>query len=510
MSARPRYPLFLAVDLGTTNVRSIIFDETGGIVSCASRELRIYGSHPQTAEQVPEEIWEAILGSMKDCLGSSNVAREDIAVLSLCAQMHGVTVIDRDGNALVPLITWLDRRAAPQSELLGAKLGSYEIYRRTGCPVLYSYPCAKILWIRQNLPRVFAEGYKFLSAKDYVVYRMLGEAYIDRSTASGSQLFDIRRLTWDEMMLKAAGLDEDSLPVLCDETDLVGEVSSELAAHSSLKNGTPIVIGASDAASSNIGLGVIREGLCAVNIGTSGAVRVASDRPLFDRSRKARFFCYYGTFGRWLCGGATSNAGILLRWFRDSFGQIDTEEALRSELDPLEVMLEKAGGVEPGADGLLFVPFLSGERFPVRDASATGIMSGLTLRHGRDHVLRSMLEGVSFTLKWIMDALEESGLELDEVRVGGGGARSAVWRGIEADVWGKRVSWTKVDEASALGAAMLGAVRIGVYGDLAKASENMVEVAGEHEPNVENHLRYVSLFERFKRLYALSKRLRSQ
>ena len=495
------YPLFLGIDLGTTNVRSFIFDEKGEVLGRAFRKLRIYRSKPGMAEEDPEEIWSATLETMRESLMTTRIPADEISMISFSAQMHGMAMTERDGSPLTRLLTWLDRRAATQSKKLGQIMDSYEIYSRTGCPLLFTYPLAKILWVRDNMPEKFDRCYKVLSAKDYVIYRMFGEPYIDRSLASGTQLLNIHKLEWDEKILEIADINEEKLPTLSNETEIIGELPREIAELTGLKRGTPVIPGGSDGALSNIGLGAVEKGVAAVNIGTSGAMRMLSDKPFIDEHRDARFFCYYATLNNWLPGGAISNAGIILRWLRDTFGQPEVEEAKKRGVDPYELILEKAGTVEPGADGLLMLPFFAGERFPIRDSNARGVLFGLTLSHHKAHIARAVLESIIYTLRWIMETLEAHGAAIEEVRIGGGGARSAIWRQIQADVLGKPLVHTKVEEASALGAAMLSAITLGIYKDLEEASRNMVKVESRHEPDLKKHQKYTALFGMYKELY---------
>ena len=265
---------------------------------------------------------------------------------------------------------------------------------------------------------------------------MIGEVFIDSSLASGTQLLNIHRLEWDETILELMDINQDKLPILADETDVIRELPRENSELTGLRKGTPIILGASDGALNNIGLGATSEGIAAMNIGTSGAMRILSDTPFIDKHPEAHFFCYYATQGHWLPGGATSNAGILLRWFRDNLGQQEIKEAEKLGVDPYEVISEKAAVISPGAEGLFMLPFFSGERFPIRDPKARGVLFGLTLLHGKAHIARSILESIIFTLRWIMESIQEHGAKIDEVRVGGGGARSSVWRQVQADILG--------------------------------------------------------------------------
>jgi len=493
--------LLLGVDVGTTNVRSFIFDEKGEVLGQAFREMEIYRPKRDWAEEEPEELWRATLETMKGSVKASKISPDDVAMISFSAQMHGMSMIDREGKVLARLLTWLDLRAAPECEKLGETIDSYELYSRTGCPPIFIYPFVKILWVKENMPKIFEQCYKVLSAKDYIMYRMLGEPYLDQSVAAGSQLLNIHKLKWDDRILEIADIDEDKLPVLRDGNEVIGELPGTIAKLTRLKAGIPIILGASDGALSNVGLGSVEEGVAAANIGSSGAIRVISNKPFIDGSRDMRFFCYYVAKNWWLPGGAINNAGIILRWFRDVFGQLEIEAARQRGVDPYEVIVEEAATVKPGAGGLIMVPFFAGERFPVRDPNARGMIFGLSLAHGRAHLIRAIMESVVFTLKWIMEAMEEQGLAINEVRVSGGGARSHIWRQIQADVLGKPVAHTKIEEASALGAAMLAAISLGIYKDLNDASRNMVKIVERHTPSPEVHRKYEDMFQMYKELY---------
>jgi len=501
-----RYPLLVGVDVGTTNVRSFVFNERGEVLGQAFQGVRIYSPKPGWSEEEPEDLWRATLETMRDAVKASKISAEDVAMISFSAQMHGMSMIDREGATLMRLITWADIRPGPQCEKIGETLDPYELYSRTGCPPLFIYPPVKVLWVRENEPKKFERCYKVLSAKDYVMYRMLGEPYLDPSTASGSQFLNIHKLRWDEKVLEMTNIDEDKLPMLRDGTEVVGELPEDTAKFTGLKKGIPIILASSDAALSNMGLGAVEKGIAGLNIGSSGAIRVLSDKPLIDKNRSMRFFCYYAGQRWWFPGGAINNAGIVLRWFRDALGQPEVEEAKKRGVDPYEVIAEKAANVEVGAGGLLMVPFFAGERFPVRDSKARGIIFGLALTHGKAHIIRAIMESVVYTLKWIVDAMEEQGITINEVRAGGGGARSPVWRQIQADVLGKPVVHTKVEEASALGAAMVAAISLRIYKDLNDASRCMVKVMERHEPNPEFHRKYLAMFKMYKELYEVSGR----
>jgi gluconokinase len=335
---------------------------------------------------------------------------------------------------------------------------------------------------------------------------MLGETYIDRSLASGTQLLNIHDLEWEDKLLEIAGIDQDKLPTLVQETEIIGELPKKIAKYVGLKKGIPIIPGASDGALNNIGLGAINDRVAAVNIGTSGALRILTDKPFLDSHKDVRFFCYYSSLNKWLPGGATNNAGIILRWFKDHFEQQEIEPNKKRGVNAYERSINKTATIKPGAEGLLMLPFLGGERFPIRDPKASGVLLGLTLSHGKVHITKAILEGIVFTFRWIMETLEKHGAKIEEVRVGGGGARSKVWRQIQADILGKTLIYMKVEESSALGAAVLSAISLGIYKNLEEAKQNMIKISGKHYPNLKNHRRYLQIFKTYKSLYQASKK----
>jgi gluconokinase len=456
------------------------------------------------AEEDPEEIWRAVLETLRTSIRNSKIIAKDISTISFSAQMHGVIIIDQKGKPLTQLFIWSDRRAEIQTEKLKKIIDPYEVYRRTGCPLLSIYPLVKIMWIKEKMPAKFHRCYKILSAKDYVLYKLLGEPYLDHSQASGTQLLNMHKLDWDDQLLDAIDIDYDMLPTLVTETEIIGESTRETARWTGLRKGTPIIAGASDGALSNLGLGAVGKNIAAINIGTSGAMRLTVDKPFIDTHQDARFFCYYTALQKWLVGGAISNAGIILRWFRDTFGQEEIDAAKKLGVDPYQLILESAGTVKPSTEGLFMLPFFSGERFPIRDPKARGVLFGLTLSHRKAHIARTILESIVYTLRWVMETLEEHGLTINEIRSGGGGARSSIWRQIQADIFGKPVVHTQVEEASALGAAMLGTISQGIYKDLHDASDNMVKIAGLHKPNQAYHKKYLKIYSMYKELYQVT------
>lgn len=495
----------LAVDIGTTNVKAAIFDEKGKTLSLARTEVSLHSPVSNSAVQKLDELYNATIKSIRKAVSQAKNVKVDVVAFS--AQMHGLGAIDDKGGEVLPLVTYLDTRPAVAVEKLEEIVNPRELYENTGCPPLFIYPLAKLVWLSLTKPDVMREARWFVSAKDYVIYKIFGEPYIDKSVMSGSQLLDIHRLKWSDIALSSTGIDEDKLPHLCDGEDVLQNLPKHVADSLGLGEGVPVVLGASDGALHSVGLGAIERDLLALNIGTSGAIRSLSKEPLMDKSKDMRFFCYYIGYGLWLPGGAINNAGMGLRWFRDEFGQSEIAAAKLMNEDPYNLLTKQAEKVDATAEKLLILPFFSGERFPVRDPYARGVMFGLTLRHGKAHVIRALMEGCLYTLKWIYDAMVENGVEGKTIRTGGGGARSTLWRQIQADVFGLPVEKTLLEDASLLGAAMMGLVAVGVYKSLEEAGKNMIKVEDVKYPNMENHEKYGRICSLFKRLYYTVKEL---
>ncbi|MEM2073475.1 MAG: xylulokinase [Nitrososphaeria archaeon] len=488
--------LLLGIDIGTTAVRAFAFDETGKIVRESKIEVKVDHPMPSWAEQDPEEIYNSTIQAVQ---AVTKYVGKRVRAIGFSGQMHGLCCFDKYGKPLTKLIPWVDVRAGEQAKKLENMLGAEEIYKRTGCPPLFVYIAPKILWMKENRPEIFSQCKKILTAQDYVIFRLFGDYYTNPSLASGSQLLNINSVKWDEKLLEAVGISEDYLPVLVEGDRVFDKLPSHVATQLSLDEGVPVALGASDGALSNVGLGAVKEGVCAVNLGSSGAVRVVSKRPIWDNS-KMRFFCYYIASKHWLCGGAVNNCGIVLRWYRDNLADKEREKASELGIDAYRLLDEEAEKVRAGCDGLIFLPFMSGERFPIRDPYVRGMFFGLSLGHVKGHIIRSMMEGITFTIKWIADALEEH-TSIKIIKISGGGARSPLWRQIVSDIFEKKVVKTNVEEASALGAAILAGIAVGDYKSMEDASEKLVKDEEIHEPKNDNVKVYRQYFEIFKDAY---------
>lgn len=488
----------LAVDIGTSNVKAGVFNVNGDLASLARIEVPIYYPEPGAGVQRLSEIYSS---TVKACELALKQAKTDVEALSFSAQMHGVAIVGKGGEEVTPLVTYLDTRPASALKAIESKTDPYRLYVETGCPPRFIYPLTKLVWLNRVMPDKFRDAGWFLSAKDYVILKLLGEPYIDKSVAAGSQLLDIGRLKWSSLALEIAGISESKLPNLCDGEKILCSIPEHASSKLGLKGRVQLVLGASDGALHSVGVGAIRRGVLALNIGTSGAIRSVSESPLVDRDKAMRFFCYYIGYGLRLPGGAVNNAGIGLRWFRDEFGHPETSVAKLTGKDPYDILTEEAEQASPTSDSLIILPFLSSERFPMNNPYAKGVIFGLTLRHGKAHIIRALMEGCLYTLKWIYDSMAENGLQGLSIRTGGGGSRSPLWRQIQADIFNLPVEMLAVEEASLLGAAAMGFVALGVYKDIREAVEEMVKIIDVKHPNPKNHVKYVKTYNFYRKLY---------
>ncbi len=484
----------LAVDIGTTNVKAAAVDERGRVLRAASRELTLLFPEPGAAEHSPEELMAAVQETSR--LAAKGLRVEAVA---LSCYQHGLLAVDRNLEPLTGIITHMDCRSAPFVKVVERECDPLELYRRTGCPPLFVYALPKILWLKHERPGVVSRASRFLLVKDYVVARAVGEPYVDYGNASGSQLFNIRELRWDELALSVAGIGEEQLAEPAEGSGVLCELGGRGASTFGVEPGTPLVLGTFDGAAQNFGLGVVAGDEAALNLGTTAVVRALAREPLLD-PRGMRLFCYYAARGYWAFGGSTNNGGSVLRWLR---GVLLQPPAGEPGPDPYSLLSSEAEGVEPGASGLICLPFLAGERFPFRDPYARGVLIGLRYDHGRGHLARAFMEGVAMTLRAIVDALADAHRRPSRLVGGGGGLRSRLWASIIASA--TEVPVVRVaggEHASSVGAAALAYLAIGAASDLEGLgwSRGDVDVVEPDERLVEV---YRELYRRFLEAYEL-------
>ncbi|QAY65742.1 gluconokinase [Paenibacillus protaetiae] len=473
----------IGVDMGTTSTKAVLFEENGTIVATASEEYPLYTPTPSIAEQDPDQLFGAVLHTIKSLMSQSGIAPERVLFVSFSSAMHSVIPVDRAGVPLMRCITWADNRSAEMSELLRKQLGGQEIYRRTGTPIHPMSPLTKLMWMKQEQADLFSRTYKFISMKEYVFYKLFNQYVIDYSIASATGMFNLEKLDWDEKALQIAGITPDRLSALVPTTHLMEGLDAKYAADMGLSPFTPFIVGASDGVLSNLGVDAIAPGVVAVTIGTSGAIRAVVDKPVTDP--KGRYFCYALTDKLWVIGGAVNNGGVIFRWARDEFAAAETETAKRIGMSSYDLMSKLAEQVQPGAEGLLFHPYFTGERAPLWNPNARGSFFGLSLHHKKEHMIRAVMEGIIFNLYSVLLALEEAIGRPKQIKATGGFARSQLWRQMMADIFDQNVVVPESFESSSLGAVVLGLYATGRTDNLNIVS-GMVGSTHEHQPNKAN------------------------
>jgi gluconokinase len=481
----------LGVDIGTTATKVLAIDAAGTPHASAQRGHPLEEPHPGEAVQRPEVILDAVLECVAEVAG---VVRGDglrIAGLGLSSAMHSLLAVDGAGRALTPSITWADERAGEEAERLRVTPQGRALHRRTGTPIHPMSPLTKLLWFREHRPEVMAAARLWMGIKEHVVHELTGEWVVDHSIASGMGLFSLDALDWDPGALALAGIDAARLPAPVPTTTVLPRLRPEMAGRAGLETETPIVVGAGDGPLANLGLGAVRPGVAACSIGTSGAVRVAVERPAIDEA--GRLFCYVLTGGRWVSGGAINNGGVVLRWL---------SEALAPDLGEHDehALMDLAAQAPPGSAGLIMLPQLYGERAPDWSAWARGAYIGLTHEHRREHLVRAAIEGVCLQLALVLESVRASGAEVREVRATGGFARSELWRQMLTDALGVDVRFPAGTEGSSRGAALLALVGLGLVDGIDTAGEG-IPVAEVRHPDPDAGAVYAELLPVFESVH---------
>jgi xylulokinase len=492
----------LGIDVGTGGTRAVIMDQQGRVIAAATEEHEAFTS-PQIgwAEQRPEDWWRATGVAVRKALAEGDLKPEQIGCIGLSGQMHGAVLLDPADKVVRPAIIWCDVRTEMQCRELNERIGAERLIRLTCNPALTNFTLTKLLWVRENEPANWKRVRSVMLPKDYVRFRLTGERATDVADASGTLMLDVKSRCWSEEVLQATEIDLSLLPALHESPVICGHISQLGSAATNLKPGTPVVGGAGDQAGGAVGMGIVAPGSVSATIGTSGVVFAATDHPALDPKGRLHTFCHAGP-GLWHVMGVTQAAGLSLRWFRDNFGVASKD---RNRADPYEALTDEAAAAPPGSDGLLFAPYLMGERTPHLDSNARGIFAGLTASHTRAHVIRAILEGVAFSLKDTLTIFAEIGVPADRIRLGGGGSRSSLWRQIQADVYGKSVETVEAEEGAAYGAAILAAVGSGLWPSIERACQEVVHVDKRTPPKAAVTTLMEEQYSRFRLLYPATK-----
>jgi xylulokinase len=491
----------LGVDVSTTGAKALLINEQGQVVASATTEYPLSTPHPLWSEQAPADWWQGTCASIRMVLTKACVSGDAIGAVGLTGQMHGLVMLDGQGRPLRPAILWNDQRTSDQCAEITEKVGGLQrLLELTGNAVLPGFTAPKILWVREHEPGVYERTAKVLLPKDYVRYCLTGEYATEVSDASGTSLLDVANRRWSETMLHALEIPSDWMPRCTESAEVSGQVSQAASRVTGLKAGTPVVGGGGDQAAQAIGSGVVRKGVISVTSGTSGVVFAHSESFVAEAEGRLHSFCH-AVPGRWHVMGVMLAAGGSFRWLRDTLGEPERSTALLTGEDPYDLLTREAARAPAGSDGLLFLPYLSGERTPHPDPAARGAFVGLTVRHGKSHMVRSVLEGVSFGLRDALELIKGLGVPIDQVRASGGGARSTLWRQIQADVFGTELVLVNVTEGAAYGAALLAAVGAGVFASVDEAVIQTVRVVDRTVPIVDNVEHYEKLYPIYRSLY---------
>ncbi|MFD1362083.1 gluconokinase [Lentibacillus salinarum] len=478
MTAQGKY--YVGVDIGTTSTKAVLYTENGYVKGSQTIGYPLYTPNLLIAEQDPAEIFEAVLNVIRDVIRTSGNAAQALRFISFSSAMHSLIAVDEEGKLLTNSITWADTRSAEYAEKIKDEHNGHEIYRRTGTPIHAMSPLAKLVWLKKEKPNIFLKADKFISIKEFVFHQLFDRYVVDYSIASATGLFNLNSLDWDEGALELAGIDRSRLSEIVPTTCTLNNVRQAYREYMGIDQATPFVIGASDGVLSNLGVNAVDPGSVAVTIGTSGAIRTIYNEPKTDP--KGRVFCYALTDQHWVIGGPVNNGGIVLRWLRDEFAAAEVEAAKRLSIDPYDVLTEIAASVNPGADGLIFHPYIKGERAPLWNANARGSFFGLGIHHQKQHLVRAVLEGIIYNLYTVLLALEELTGEPRRIQATGGFARSEMWRQMMANIFDNQVTVPESFESSSLGAVVLGMYATGEIDDFSVVSQ-MVGETNTHYPD---------------------------
>lgn len=489
----------LGIDVGTTGSKALLIDADGAVEASATTEYPISTPQPLWAEQDPADWWAATVTSIQRVLKEGGVEPDQVAGIGLTGQMHGLVLLDAQGEVLRPCIMWNDQRTGAQCAAIIQKLGVEEVLRLTGNPMLPGFTAPKILWVREHEPQIYAQVAKVLLPKDYVRYRLAGGFFSEVSDASGTSLFDVGKRQWSDEMLKALDVPRQWLPEVTESPVVSTYVNAKAARETGLIEGTPVVGGAGDQAAQAVGTGIVVEGIVSATLGTSGVVFAASDRYRMEPEGRLQAYCH-AVPGMWHLMGVMLSAAGSFHWYRDALGDLERIRAKESGRDAYDLLTEAAAEVPPGCEGLLFLPYLTGERMPYADPNACGVFFGLTLRHGKAHLTRAVLEGVTYGLRDLLELIRALGLAIEQVRASGGGARSRLWRQILADAFDTEIVTVNVTEGAAYGAALLAGVGAGVYDSVAEACNKAIWVTGRTEPSPAASI-YADYYPRYRALY---------
>lgn len=491
----------LGIDIGTSGTKTLLISPEGRILARATQEYPLATPRPGWAEQDPEHWWQATCATIREVLARAGVRGTEIGGVGLSGQMHGSVFLDSQDQVLRPALLWCDQRTAAQCAWITERVGAERVVELTSNPVLTGFTAPKVIWLREHEPENYARVRKVLLPKDYVRLKLTGAYATEVSDASGTALFHVRERRWADELLDRIEVPREWLPEVHESPVASARISRLGAEATGLAEGTPVVGGGGDQAAGAVGNGIVEAGLVSSTVGTSGVVFAHCAEPRIDPKLRVHTFCH-AVPGAWHVMGVMLSAGGSLRWYRDTLGQLEQAVARVMRVDPYTILAEEAAATRPGCEGLIFLPYLTGERTPYADPNARGAFFGLTLRHDKRHTTRAVLEGVAYGLRDSFEILQEMGVPIREVRASGGGARSELWRQIQTDVTGYEHVTINVDEGPAFGVALLAGVGTGVWNSVAEACRATIRITSTAQPNPASAAVYNEYYPVYRQLYA--------
>ena len=490
----------IGVDLGTSGTKTVLFSTDGQPLASKTIEYPLYQPQNGWAEQAPEDWWHAACGSMKEVISKSGINPKDIKGIGISGQMHGLVMLDKAGNVLRKSIIWCDQRTAAECEEITNKVGASRLIELTANPALTGFTASKILWVRNNEPEIYEKCAHILLPKDYVRYMLTGEFATEVSDASGMQLLDVPNRCWSDEVLSKLGIDKSLLAKVYESPEVTGKVSAQAAELCGVPAGTPVVGGAGDNAAAAVGTGTVQDGIAFTTLGTSGVVFAHTDKLSIDPKGRVHTFCC-AVPGAWHVMGVTQAAGLSLKWFRDNFCDAEMVAAKGLDKDPYYLMDKQAERIPIGAERLLYLPYLMGERTPHLDPNCRGAFIGLSAMHTKQHLLRAVMEGVVYSQRDSVEVLRGMGVKINDMLACGGGGTSPLWRQMLADVYGCPVKTVVSKEGPALGVAILAAVGTGVYSSVQEACKQVIKTNPAQNPIAANSAEYEKFYKMYTELY---------
>jgi len=490
----------LGCDIGTSGTKTVLFDYKGNTIASAIAEYPLYQPKNGWAEQDPEDWWQATCTTIAEVLGKSGVTASEIKGVGLSGQMHGAVLLDKENRVLRKAIIWCDQRSTFECEEITNIIGKERIIEITANPVLTGFTAAKVRWVRNNEPEIYEKIKKILLPKDYIRFRLTGVFATEVSDASGMQYMDVPKRCWSKEVISKLDVDISWLANLYESVEISAQVSSSGAKQTGLSFGTPVCGGAGDQAAGAVGNGIVKSGIISSTIGTSGVVFAHSDTVAIDPKGRVHTFCH-AVPGAWHVMGVTQGAGLSLKWFRDNFCIEEKRVAELLQQDPYFLMDQEAEKIPAGCEGLIYLPYLMGERTPHLDSNCRGVFFGLSALHTKSHMLRAVMEGVGHSLNDCFKIINEMGISTSETRASGGGGKSKIWRQMQADMFGTDIVTINSSEGGALGVALLAGVGTGVYSSVSQACDTCITVVNRQEVNEKNRAIYQKYYPIYNSIY---------